>query len=250
MKDTITAILTGYNRPQNMNAIADAVAGQSIPPEDVWVWYNKGAAEQEELDWVKGAYCTYNFGFFGRFAMALMAQTEYVAIFDDDTVPGDKWFENCLNTMDKTPGILGTVGVYLHGPRYQGHERVGWPAPNEEAGEVDLVGHCWFMRRKDVKWMFVEDPPRWTNGEDIHLSATALRLGGVKTIVPPHPPNNTSMWGSIHGNYLGMDKAASSLQNTRRHSEQRDAVVREEIKRGWVPLHMRRNDAGNNEVSS
>lgn len=248
MPNNITAILTGYNRPMTMNALADAVRGQSIPPDDVWVWYNKGTEEQEEIEDVKAAYCNANFGFFSRFAMALLAPTPYVALFDDDTIPGERWFENCLETMEKTPGILGTVGIYLNGPYYRGHERVGWPAPNEITATVDLIGHCWFMRKEDLKWMFMEEPFRTCNGEDIHLAALAWRYGGVQCYVPPHPPRDKSMWGSLHGQKLGMDKAASSLQSIQQHIGQRDAIVKEEIDRGWKPLHRREGEYADKNV--
>lgn len=250
MSNNITAILTGYNRPNNMNALADAVRGQTIPPDDTWVWYNKGTEEQEEIYGSKGAYCDYNFGFFGRFAMALLAQTEYVAIFDDDTIPGERWFENCLNTMQEAPAILGTVGIYLTGPYYHSHERIGWPAPNERTAPVDLVGHCWFMRKEDVKLMFAEDPYRTCNGEDIHLAALAWRYARLPCCVPPHPYNDKSLWGSIHGMKLGMDKAASSLRDVREHVAVRDAIVKEEIRRGWTPMHMRQDDYADKNVVS
>jgi hypothetical protein len=54
--------------------------------------------------------CSENAYFHGRFALALLATTEYVAIFDDDSIPGCDWFANCLETMARTPGILGTNG--------------------------------------------------------------------------------------------------------------------------------------------
>ena len=251
MQSGITAILTGYNRPQNMDVLADAVRGQTIPPDDVWLWYNKGDEEQEQVDNVKAAYCNHNFGFYSRFAMALLAPTEYVAIFDDDTIPGERWFENCLETMKTSPGILGTVGVCLTGPQYRGHERVGWPTSNNETIPCDLVGHCWFMRKTDFVWMFVDAPYKGlSNGEDIHLASTAWRYDGIQCFVPPHPYNDKSLWGSIHGTLLGSDKAASSLKNFESHLSQRDAIVREEIQRGWLPIYMRESYVNNNPIPS
>jgi hypothetical protein len=43
--------------------------------------------------------------------MALLANTEYVCIFDDDTIPGKRWFENYLSTIKQYNGLLGTVDV-------------------------------------------------------------------------------------------------------------------------------------------
>ena len=57
--------------------------------------------------------CNHNFKFFGRFAFAMLAQTEYVAIFDDDTIPGKNWFKHCLDHMIQLNGLLGTTGIQL-----------------------------------------------------------------------------------------------------------------------------------------
>ena len=34
------------------------------------------------------------------FAAALLADTEYIAIYDDDTIPGKQWHSNCLKTNE------------------------------------------------------------------------------------------------------------------------------------------------------
>jgi GT2 family glycosyltransferase len=57
------------------------------------------------------ASCNKNLGVWARFAYALNASTEYVCIFDDDTIPGNRWLENCLNTIQTHNGLLGTAGI-------------------------------------------------------------------------------------------------------------------------------------------
>ena len=86
MKDGITVILTGYNRPQNIPLQLQSLKSQSVKPDDIWLWYNKGSLEQKVPDGVKSIVCNHNFKFHGRFSTALLAQTKYVAIFDDDTI--------------------------------------------------------------------------------------------------------------------------------------------------------------------
>lgn len=116
----ITAIMTGYDRPQYLQEQLKAIREQSVPPEDIMLWYNQGTTPQAPPSGIKTILCNHNFKYHGRFALALLAKTEYVAIFDDDTIPGPKWFEQCLSTMKTHEGILGTAGIRLVQACYAG----------------------------------------------------------------------------------------------------------------------------------
>lgn len=241
---SITAILTAYRRPDNMKLIVDAVRSQSKSPSEVWLWHNYHE-DSENLDYNSlniDKYCksNHNWKFFGRFAMATMVTTEYIAFFDDDTVPGIRWFENCLKSMTTKEGLYGSAGVILQGNSYNPHTRVGWPAPNRYTTEVDLVGHTWFMRTEWIYHMWSEKPPTFENGEDIFLSYM-LQKHNIMTYCPPHI--NLSEYGSTLGNKLGIDNKATSNNNETSHVEffsQRDMVIRECISRGWAPLWKRK----------
>tara|TARA_R110002020_G_scaffold25138_3_gene81929 strand:+ start:3825 stop:4559 length:735 start_codon:yes stop_codon:yes gene_type:complete len=194
----ITVILNAYKRTDYLKEQVEAVRNQSIPPEDIWIWYNKPEdREQIELDapGCKIVQSNHNFKFHGRFALGLLARTSHVAFFDDDTIPSPKWFENCLNTIKEGyDGILGGIGVILEGDSYAPCTKVGWDYPNEQVQEVDLVGHAWFMRKTYLRYMWLEDPLTWENGEDMQLCYLAQKYGQVKTYVPAHPKENTELW--------------------------------------------------------
>jgi GT2 family glycosyltransferase/2-polyprenyl-3-methyl-5-hydroxy-6-metoxy-1,4-benzoquinol methylase len=183
--------------------------------------------------------CVPNAHFHARFALALTATTEYVAVFDDDAIPGSRWFENCLETYRRTPGILGTAGVILHEGRYCPCSKHGWHSPSTEAVQVDLVGHAWFLRAEWVHYLFAVSTLLGTNGEDIELAARAWRLGGISAYCPPHPPDDRGVWGSTLGSSLGDDEAAAFRRA--RHVAERDQIVQVEIAAGWQPLFMRRS---------
>lgn len=234
----ITAIMTGYERPQNMIRQFEAIKNQTHPADDIMMWYNQGSQPPVKIPDVKSAYSTHNFKFYGRFAFALLAQTEYICIFDDDTIPGEGWFDNCLKTMETHPGLLGTVGVVLHSDNYLQSNKFGWLGPNEEVKEVDLVGHAWFFKREWLKYLWMEEIPNWNNGEDIHFSHMLQKYGNIHTFVPPHPKENTSIWGSIDG-HIGSDGAAFHRRNPD-HYNQRTKCVRTAIGNGWTPLFMKK----------
>lgn len=235
----ITVILNCYKRPQYLQEQIKSILNQSTPPEDIWIWYNK-PEDQEQYDLsnlgCKVVTCNHNYKFHGRFAYGLLAQTEYVAFFDDDTIPGNKWFENCINTIEQgQDGILGTTGVYLLGDNYSNNTKFGWNGEqNPSTVEVDLVGHAWFMKKNYLRYLWYEDPISWDNGEDMQLSYQAQKYGGIKTYVPPHPPTDHSLWGSLpeKGLKYGSDENANWIKKSN-HTPLRNQIVKEQINKGW-----------------
>jgi len=211
----ITVILNCYKRPEYLKEQLDAVNNQTVGPREVWLWVNdaeenqfEGMFENYKFDRVfrSSVNCKYH----ARFAAGLLAQTEYIAFFDDDTIPGKRWFENCLNCIDDKPGIYGGAGVIMTSRDYTYHERVGWPSNNEEIKQVDLVGHAWFLKRKDLNYLWSEIPMSFDNCEDLQLSYLAQKHGNVNTYCPPHPAGDTELHSSLNPWVYGNDSKASS----------------------------------------
>ena len=240
----ITVILNCYRRPEYLQHQIDSIRKQTVQPKQIWIWVNHHS-DNENIDFTqfnvdRVIKNDYNWKFYGRFAGAMLADTKYIALFDDDTIPGTSWFENCVNTMKVTPGILGGAGVLLKDERYYGHSRTGWSALNEKTTEVDLVGHAWFFEKEWLKYLWMEKPFTWNNGEDIQFSYTAQKYGNIKTYCPPHPSSNKELHSSLQGYELGVDSKATS--NSRNHEvfyAQRDACVKNAIINGWKPVYKR-----------
>lgn len=217
----ITVILNKYKR--DLSPVYEAVCDQSVAPADILIWDNSQK----------------NFGVWARFAYALNARTKYVCVFDDDTIPGKRWLENCLTTMKTHRGMLGTIGVLCQDENYFNHTRVGWANPNEETTQVDLVGHSWFFEREWLSSFWRELPPTdfsYLCGEDMHFSYTIQKYLGLNTYVPPHPPNDKELWGSLKGWELGVDEHAISHKHTHgdmRFVEEVDEYYKSLLKRGW-----------------
>jgi hypothetical protein len=240
----ITVILNAYRRPHLLEEQIKRVRSQSIKPKQVWIWVN----DHEDLDDFDFSKLDadrifrndFNWKFYGRFAGALLADTEYVAMFDDDTMPGDNWFKNCLNEMSAKEGIMGGIGIELHKDDYGTHDRFGWATFNESVKEVDLVGHAWFFKRDWLQYLWREKPFMWDNGEDIQFSYLAQKYGNINTYVPPHPKDDPSKSSSLKGYEYGVDsKATSTPENHNLFYPQRDACVRNAISNGWKTVRMR-----------
>jgi hypothetical protein len=145
---------------------------------------------------------SYNFGVWGRFALGLLANTKYICIFDDDTIPGSKWFQNCYETIMQVNGLLGTIGVLFkpYTNEYITEFRVGWDRPNSEISKADIACHSWFFKKEWLQYLWKLQPildldEQLACGEDIGLSC-ALQKVGIATYIPPHPSNDLEMFGS------------------------------------------------------
>jgi hypothetical protein len=240
----ITVILNAYRRPYNLKMQVDAIKAQTNPPKQIWLWVNDHPENRgfdfKALGVDRIFHNDHNWKFYGRFAAALLADTEYVALYDDDTIPGRRWHENCLNTMETNEGILGSAGIILNGTRYVQHDRCGWPTQNIETTEVDLVGHSWFFKREWLRYLWQEKPVTWDNGEDIQFAFMAKIHGNIPTYCPPHPPEDTEMHGSILGNELGIDSKATSTNSAISHQQffsERDNCVQTGLQKGWKTVN-------------
>lgn len=208
----ITAILNGYRRPYSLQEQIQAIKNQKCSASvEVMYWQNTQADIRYSVPAdMTSAISSVNLGVWARFTYALNAKSDYVCIFDDDTIPGSLWFQNCLDTFASVPdaGLLGTIGVIFNRPEYRYFRRVGWDSPNEVATEADIVGHNWLFPRDFLSTFFRELPPLEQCpfvGEDIWASYMLQKYTNKKTIVPPHPVNNKEMWGSLQGVRYGAD---------------------------------------------
>lgn len=218
----IDVVLSAYKRPEVLAQQFEAIKNQTLKPRNIFLYQDavqfgdKVILDENILKQLDGYHIAEeNGGVWKRFEYAAkIAKSPYVCVFDDDTIPGRRWLENChMNIVAEDGGIFGTNGVILTGiENYPAqHIPVGWHVSNEETFEVDFVGHSWFFKKEYLNWMLAK--PYKKNfkyvGEDMCLSSAAQEHG-VKTFVPQHPRNILSLWGSIpqYGNVYGNTAAA------------------------------------------
>ena len=213
----ITVVLNAFKRQKYLEQQIECVFSQSIPASRILIWNNGEELELDKFgDKVMVANSSHNLGVWSRFAYATNAETEFVCILDDDTFPAHRFFENCIRQMKLEPALLGARGLrFLSSTRYHPFISFGWDAPNEKTEVVDIVGHAWFFKREWLGTFWRELPPLGTSrlvGEDMHLSFMLQKHLGIRTMVPPHPLENPSIWGSdpVMAMRLGTSKEAVS----------------------------------------
>jgi GT2 family glycosyltransferase len=216
MTNSIICILNVFKRPQIFQEQLNAVMNQTVPPKRIIIWNNNNKLHiPEEVERIPNIIIintTQNLGVWARFfSLYYLLAGEYVCVFDDDTIPGNKWFENCINTIKTYNALIGTIGVYFkEGNKYDVEKRYGWDGPCNTIKIVDIVGHSWFFKKEWISTLIKElpniDEEFLTCGEDMHLSYVLSKYLYIPTIVAPHPENNTQIWGAdkqkslIYGN--------------------------------------------------
>jgi hypothetical protein len=222
---TITAVLNLYKRPHTLIEQLTAVQNQSVPPENIIIWknYAEGVVTPEIPEHLKHNVTVIesskNYGVWARFTCGLLVNSKYVCVFDDDTIPECDWFKNCVETMKTHRGLLGTIGLrFRRGNMYHNIEpRIGWDGPNDNVEQVDIVGHSWFFERNWLYYLWECCPDynsMFVSGEDIGFSYI-LQKYGINTYVPPHPADNTNLWGSqpYKAMLYGTENVAISMQS-------------------------------------
>jgi GT2 family glycosyltransferase len=225
--NSVVAVLSIYRRTQYFEEQLNSILGQTIVPKEIFIWVNY---HEDNLEFVdndlypllnkydyKGFRVIkndFNWKFHGRFSIAQMAQSEYVCVLDDDTIPGNGWFENCIKSMRIKNGLMGCIGeIYYLTPEnhVHMHKTEGWRSNNQTIKRVDVVGHSWFFRKEWLKFLWMEEPVTWDVCEDIQFSYCLQKYGGIYSYVPPQPIEDIDLCGSSKGYEYGGDEVASYI---------------------------------------
>jgi glycosyltransferase involved in cell wall biosynthesis len=215
----VTVILSGYKRPHVLKEQYQAILDQTYQNIPIMFWsnYDKDSMDKYPYDVLHNVVSTFsnvNFGVWARFAYALNAPTKYVCVIDDDTIPGKKWIENCLETMKTHRGLLGCRGVRMIGDDYTNYPGCKYESicGNNNIEEVDIMGHSWFFEKIWLRAYWAEMPQTIPpfGGEDMHFSYVVQKHFNLNTYVPPQPENDKDMWGSINPSKYGEDYNATS----------------------------------------
>lgn len=206
----VSVVLTLYKRSEKILEQIDAILNQTIKPKEIIVFHDSSDLIIDDLiiKSIKNKIDNYikvenNVGVWGRFASGLLANSKYVCFFDDDTIPGTRWIENCYSEFSKKEGLYGAIGIEgweMKKYPYSGYRRWGWATPFYKTVQVDFVGHSWFLKKDWLGYMFVDSSEYFKFkyvAEDMYLSFALKKYLKINTYVPPHPPNNFDLFGSL-----------------------------------------------------
>lgn len=244
----VSVVLSLYKRPHNLREQINAIKEQSLKPTEILI-FQDGVSDgdkvpfpeelRSEFDRIETK--TENVGVWGRFKFAQEANNQYVCLFDDDTIPGERWLENCHYNMQLQEGLYGTNGVICLSARDYPKRiiNVGWRNPNKKLKQVDFVGHSWFFKKEWLGNLF--NAPKKVQdlkicGEDMSFSYQILKERDIKTFVPPHPLKKPDLFGSkpLLAEKYGTSPEALSCNNENRAKY--NLAMNVLVDDGWVTI--------------
>lgn len=235
----VAVVLTAWKRDYFDKQIP-AVLGQTLKPTRVFVWQNEAHVDirhhvrKHGLRHVQAHQD--NFKFHGRFTLPLLFDEEFVAIFDDDCIPGRRWLENCVRCVQEHNCIAGANGRVVDTRTWrQRGSGAGQPVPQDL--EVDFVGHSWVFRREWLAHLWNHPTPTFNTGEDIHLAAACKLSAGIRCFVPRQPEGQPEWMGDTQ-NWLGTD-AVATYRTDPQHITSRKDLIKHWVGRGWRLLESR-----------
>lgn len=245
---SVTVVLTLYKRPEVLERQYQAIKKQSLLPAEIILFQDqvqKGKRlvidENIKSMFNKVEIADNNVGVWGRFRSAKdNATSPYVCLFDDDTIPGERWLENCHFHMQDKAAIYATLGIRLlrhKGYPYNGFYRIGWCSANKKCEKVDFAGHAWFIKKEWLAWMF-QDTEKYQQiryaAEDMCLSVKAAEHN-IPTMILPHPYRDKELWGSQYEYALKYGDSSVAL-STNGNNENMYNAVDMLIDDGWEPM--------------
>lgn len=208
----ISVVLTLYKRPELLEKQLTALENQTLRPKEILL-IQDGTADSVKVEipqhlkshFNKIAVRTENCGVWERFRFAMEEATcSYVCVFDDDTIPGKRFLENCHAEMMKKSALYGALGIVARDSKsypFAKYYRIGWPedAHYHKTVEVDFAGHAWFFKKEWLPELFkspLEISTLKCAGEDMAFSFQLQKIG-IPTLVPPHPEGKSEFYGSL-----------------------------------------------------
>lgn len=248
----VSVVLSAYKRIENLELQLQAIQNQSLKPKEILIFQDGIEGSEkiqipdsilEKFDKIKISET--NVGCWGRFEFAQNSESKYVCLFDDDTIPAQRWLENCHANMIEQEGIYGTIGIVMKDPEkypFKDYARIGWSSSNKKRKEVDFIGHSWFFKKEWLKYLFLETEELQqlkTAGEDMAFSAQVQKYEGIKTFVPPHPINHKSLWGCSNELSRKLGNTGEAISLSKNNLEKMNYAINKLLDTGFETLHKR-----------
>ena len=257
MTGDVTVVVSCCDRPHNLKGICQSIRSQTVKPKEIWLHYNGDPGALDRGDLFDEVVCSTG-DFKSRFATSLCVNTYYSLVCDDDCFLGNKWIENCIKTIERSPGIIGPIGSVLS-ESVQIEEEVEIVCGKDDIKritEVDFVSGSYFLKTEWARHLFGRTVLNHSYGYNgFQLAARAWTAEGIRCFIPPQPISDKESHGCRLDKKNGMKEskrkkleAAGWEVGSSEEFLKNQLFIDHEIELGWKPMCLRNRMSDNNSI--
>jgi len=187
------SVMLAYQNRGNLVATQQRhLAAQTVRPVGVAVWINPGPtshlgdAAVSMLSGVALVRSSTDMGPWMRWSVAAQCVTEFVAILDDDCLPGPQWLQSAFERLQGAGehDIIVAAGKIYDGDFPEEYHLLGPENPPLGEEQVDL-GRCgWIMRTETARRIAMAQRFGEVLSTEIHIASIVKDLGGTQILLP------------------------------------------------------------------
>lgn len=253
-KTTWSAIITMWKRQDYLAEQLAAIRSQSIPPQEIIIILNEGHIPETKIrdlggPEIKIIRSDIN-SLYSRWAVAYIAEGEYVSVFDDDVIPGKYWIANAIRACTSYNALVGPAGRIYNKNGLHGYYKLVVPNTDNlntiSCGETDVycdwVCNSYLFKREWVNHALssLRYKDSFKTFDDIQLATSLYLNGGIRCITPMQPSFDKELHGSLRHHY-GHDAHAIWKTNSDHHFAERKSYIEGLIDKGYVQVQQRDN---------
>lgn len=232
----LTVIFTSWSRPGLLRPQFQAIAQQTRPPTSVAAYVNPPMVaaqpgvpilDEEVLSLMINWRNSVNDGAWPRFYKAYELSTEYVAILDDDAIPGPAWLEEAIRAVSERNVCVAVTGALVDQDL---NVHIVGPGSDSEETVVDFGRQGWVFKREWINHFMLHQRLGHRNyGWGVHM-ASALQSVNIPTVVLPYKNDDQETWGTIH------PEEVDGMRNIAEYDQLRRQVMTQYRDVGWQLL--------------
>lgn len=243
----LTVVLGYHARPDVIEPQQRLLIAQSVTPQAVIAWLNPHAhirIPPHVLATLMRMPCVQpnvDMGPWMRWGVASQCPTEFVAVLDDDTMPGPRWLEAAIARLQSGNefDIVAAGGLLYSSDHSSDARLVGPEVPPAEEVDVDVGRGGWVMRTATARLIASQPRPIETLSTGLHIASVAQEQEALTTVLPYGRDRAT--WGMLEpprregsvGAHIDQDFMAQRVPHG--SDELREMIFRAYRKEGWLP---------------
>src|SRR6056300_33310 len=227
----ITTVLTVTDRLEYLQSQLESIKNQTVSSEIFIHWNND---TEYELEYPSVIYRNQHKStpLYSRFINSINITTPYVFICDDDTLPGKKYLEKCLEFSKNKDVCIVSCGMNFNEgeTKYNVNKRIRQSEFLKVPTQVNMGGQGYFLKTELLRKYCNYKTHSTLSGEDIHLGFVCYKEN-IPIYVLDKDENDKDTWQDLTLGKRGDDEKAQWKYPT--HKPVRDKLMEIYTSMGW-----------------